>query len=74
MNKVNLKNVVAAILFMFLFAACSKKLMPPEISSSNDKIDSSDLTASNTTQPKDEPLGGSGSAGADYDDPLIGVI
>ena len=35
--------------------------MPPEISSSNDKIDSSDLTASNTTPPKDETLGGTGS-------------
>ena len=67
MNKVNLKNVVAAILFMFLFAACSKKLMPPEISSSNDKIDSSDLTASNTKQPKDEPLGGNERAGATGD-------
>ena len=37
--------------------------MPPEISSSNDKIDSSDLTASNTIQPKDEPLSGNESAG-----------
>ena len=63
MNKVDLRNVVAAILFMFLFAACSKKLMPPEISSSNDKIDSADLTASNTIQPKDEPLSGNESAG-----------
>jgi len=61
MNKVNLKKVVVAVLFMFLFTACSKKLMPPEISSSNDKIDSSDLTASNTTPPKDETLGGTGS-------------
>ena len=67
MNKVNLKNVVATILFIFLLGACSKKLMPPEISSSNDKIDSSDLTASNTTQPKDEPLGGSGSTGETSD-------
>ncbi len=57
MNKVNLKKVVAAVLFMFLFTACSKKLMPPEISSSNDKIDSSELTASNTTPSKDEKLG-----------------
>ena len=37
--------------------------MPPEISSSNDKIDSLDLTASNTIQPKDEPLSGNESAG-----------
>ena len=37
--------------------------MPPEISSSNDKIDSADLTASNTIQPKDEPLSGNESAG-----------
>ena len=35
--------------------------MPPEISASNDKIDSSDLTASNTTPSKDETLGGTGS-------------
>ena len=67
MNKVNLKKVVAAVLFMFLFTGCSKKLMPPEISSSNDKIDSSDLTASNTTPPKDETLGGTGS-NSDNDD------
>ena len=41
--------------------------MPPEISSSNDKIDSSDLTASNTTSSKDETLGGTGST-SDTDD------
>ena len=57
MNKVNFKKVVVAVFIMFLFTACSKKLMPPEISSSNDKIDSSDLTASNKTPTK----GGSGS-------------
>ena len=63
MNKVSFKKVVVAIFIMFLFTACSKKLMPPEISSSNDKIDSADLTASNTIQPKDEPLSGNESAG-----------
>ncbi len=67
MNKVNFEKVVVAVLFRFLFTACSKKLMPPEISSSNDKIDSSDLTASSTTPPKDETLGGTGSTG-DTDD------
>ncbi|GIT64912.1 MAG: hypothetical protein Ct9H300mP23_05390 [Nitrospinota bacterium] len=48
---------------MFLFTACSKKLMPPEISSSNDKIDSSDLTP-----PKDETLGDTGSTSSDTGD------
>ena len=61
MNKVNFKKVVVAVFIMFLFTACSKKLMPPEISSSNDQIDSSDLTASNVTPPKDETLGDTGS-------------
>ena len=61
MNKVNFKKLVVAVFIMFLFTACSKKLMPPEISSSNDKIDSSDLTASNVTSPKDETLGDTGS-------------
>ena len=41
--------------------------MPPEISSSNDKIDSSDLTASNTTSSKDETLGGTGSTSGTED-------
>ena len=35
--------------------------MPPEIGSSTGNIESSDLTASNTTPSKDETLGGSGS-------------
>ena len=42
--------------------------MPPEISSSNDKIDSSDLTASNVTSPQDETLGDTGSTSSDTDD------
>ena len=70
MNKVNLKNVVVVVLFLFLFTACSKKLMPPEISSSNDKIDSSDLTASNKTPTK----GGNGSTSdSDYfsEEPIL---
>ena len=68
MNKVNFKKVVVAVFIMFLFTACSKKLMPPEISSSNDKIDSSDLTASNVTPPKDETLGDTGSTSSDTGD------
>ena len=63
MNKVNFKKVVVAVFIMFLFTACSKKLMPPEISSSNDKIDSSDLTP-----PKDETLGDTGSTSSDTGD------
>ena len=61
MNRVNFKKVVAAVFIMFLFTACSKKLMPPEIGSASGNIESSDLTASNVTPPKDEPLGGTGS-------------
>ena len=63
MNKVSFKKVVVAIFIMFLFTACSKKLMPPEISSSNDKIDSSDLTP-----PKDETLGDTASTSSGNDD------
>lgn len=61
MNRVNFKKAVAAVFIMFLFTACSKKLMPPEIGSSTGNIESSDLTASNVTPPKDETLGGTGS-------------
>ena len=63
MNKVNFNKIVVAVFIMFLFTACSKKLMPPEISSSNDKIDSSDLTP-----PKDETLGDTGSTSSDTGD------
>ena len=63
MNKVNFEKIVVAVFIMFLFTACSKKLMPPEISSSNDKIDSSDLTP-----PKDETLGDTGSTSSDTGD------
>ena len=68
MNRVNFKKAVAAVFIMFLFTACSKKLMPPEIGSSSGNIESSDLTASNVTPPKDETLGGTGSTGSDTDD------
>ena len=61
MNRVNFKKAVAAVFIMFLFTACSKKLMPPEIGAASGNIESSDLTASNVTPPKDEPLGGTGS-------------
>jgi len=61
MNRVNFKKAVAAVFIMFLFTACSKKLMPPEIGSASGNIESSDLTASNVTPPKEEPLGGTGS-------------
>ena len=63
MNKVNFNKIVVAVFIMFLFTACSKKLMPPEISSSNDTIDSSDLTP-----PKDETLGDTGSTSSDTGD------
>lgn len=61
MNRVNFKKTVAAVFIMFVFTACSKKLMPPEIGSASGNIESSDLTASNATPPKDETLGGTGS-------------
>ena len=61
MNRVNFKKAVAAVFIMFFFTACSKKLMPPEIGSASGNIESSDLTASNTTPSKDETLGGTGS-------------
>ena len=41
--------------------------MPPEIGSASGNIESSDLTASNVTPPKDETLGGTGST-SDTDD------
>lgn len=63
MNKVNFKMVVAAVLLMFLSTACSKKLMPPEIGSSSDGVESSDFTASNTSPAEEESFGGSGGPG-----------
>ena len=59
MNTVNYKTVITAIFIMFLATACSKKLMPPEIGSSSEGLESSDFSASNP--PKDEgTFGGSG--------------
>ena len=53
--------VVAAILTMFLSTACSKKLMPPEIETSNAGVESSDFTTSNETKSSGEDdFGGSG--------------
>ena len=49
MNTFDWKMVVAAVLTMFLSAACSKKLMPPEIETSNAGVESSDFTTSNET-------------------------
>jgi peptidoglycan-associated lipoprotein len=62
MNIFNWKMVVASVLTMFLSVACSKKLMPPEMETSNAGIESSDLKASNETTPseKDEPAGSGG--------------
>jgi len=61
MNIFNWKMVVAAILIMFLSTACSKKLMPPEIETSNAGVESSDFTTSSeTTSSKKDEFGGSG--------------
>jgi peptidoglycan-associated lipoprotein len=61
MNIFNWKMVVAAVLTMFLSTACSKKLMPPEIETSNGGLESSDFTVSNETSPsKEDEFGGSG--------------
>lgn len=63
MNKFNCKMVVAAVLIMFLSTACSKKLMPPEIETSNGGVESSDFTASNGTSSGEDKFGGSGDSG-----------
>jgi len=62
MNTVNYKTVIAAIFIMLLATACSKKLMPPEIGSSSERLESSDFTASNPPQDQ-STLGGSGGFG-----------
>ena len=62
MNTVNYKTVIAVIFIMFLATACSKKLMPPEIGSSSENLESSDFTASNPPQDQSN-LGGSGGFG-----------
>jgi peptidoglycan-associated lipoprotein len=49
MNTFNWKMIVAAVLTIFLSTACSKKLMPPEIDTSNAGLESSDFTTSNET-------------------------
>ncbi|MBN4077704.1 peptidoglycan-associated lipoprotein Pal [Nitrospina gracilis] len=63
MNRFNWKMVVAAVLTMFLSTACSKKLMPPEIETSNGGVESSDFTASNGTSSEDNAFAGSGGPG-----------
>lgn len=63
MNRFNWKMVVAAVLIMFLSTACSKKLMPPEIETSNGGVESSDFTASNGTSSEDNALAGSDGSG-----------
>jgi peptidoglycan-associated lipoprotein len=65
MNTLNWKMVVAAVLLMFLSTACSKKLMPPEIETSNGGVESSDFTASNGTSSGsgEEDFAGSGGPG-----------
>jgi peptidoglycan-associated lipoprotein len=63
MNTFNWKMVVAAVLTMFLSTACSKKLMPPEIETSNGGVESSDFTASNGTSSGGDEFGGSGGPG-----------
>ena len=60
MNTFNWKMVVATILMMFLSTACSKKLMPPEIETSNGGVESSDFSASNGTSSEDNAFGGPG--------------
>tara|TARA_Y100001934_G_scaffold250355_1_gene312584 strand:- start:115 stop:885 length:771 start_codon:yes stop_codon:yes gene_type:complete len=62
MNTVNYKMVTAVIFIMFLATACSKKLMPPEIGSSSEGLESTDFTASNPPQDQNT-LGGSGDFG-----------
>jgi peptidoglycan-associated lipoprotein len=59
MDTYNWKMVVAAVLTIFLSTACSKKLMPPEIETSNAKIESSDFTSSNETASSGEDEFGS---------------
>ena len=61
MNTFDWKMAVVAVLTMFLSTACSKKLMPPEIETSNAGVESSDFTASNETKSSGEDeFGGSG--------------
>ena len=61
MNTFDWKMIVAAVLIMFLSTACSKKLMPPEIETSNAGVESSDFTTSNeTTSSGEDEFGGSG--------------
>jgi peptidoglycan-associated lipoprotein len=71
MNTINWKMVVAAVLMMFLSAACSKKLMPPEIETSNGGVESSDFTASNGTSSEDNALGGPGDSGFFSEEPVL---
>jgi peptidoglycan-associated lipoprotein len=67
MNNFDWKMVVAVVLTMFLSTACSKKLMPPEIETSNGVLESSDFKASKepkssnkTPSPGEDEFGGSG--------------
>jgi peptidoglycan-associated lipoprotein len=63
MNTFTWKMVVTAVFIMFLSTACSKKLMPPEIETSNGGVESSDFTASNGTSSGEDEFGGSGGPG-----------
>jgi len=63
MNTFNWKMVVVAVLMMFLSAACSKKIMPPEIETSSGGVESSDFTASNGVSSDDNDFSGSGGPG-----------
>ena len=63
MNTYNWKMVVAAVLMLFLSAACSKKIMPPEIETSSGGIASNDFIERNEAPSDDNDFSGSGGPG-----------
>ena len=70
MNKFNWEIVIAAVLTIFLSAACSKKIMPPEIETSNGGLASSDFTSSDGSSSKENTFGGSDDNGLFSEEPI----
>jgi len=71
MKTLNWKVISMAVICMFLTTACSKKLMPPEIETSNGVSEGTELTASSGSSGGNSGTGGPGDSGFFSEEPML---
>ena len=71
MKTMNWKIIITAVLCVFLTTACSKKLMPPEIETSGNASESTEFTASSSSEGDFGGTGGPGDTGFFSEEPIL---